>query len=174
MNETPEFKYLGKRGSEFSGELDTFPAPRQPLSVTLVSDEVTSLCPVTGQPDWYVIEVQYTPKTKCIESKSWKLYLQSFRDRGIFVEALAAEIADFVKAQIDSEDVSVTITQKPRGGVEIVVVAFAVGDDDFRDADARFAQQFMPALDLHGTQLAFEFGEVKSDEESPITTGASN
>lgn len=58
--------------------------------VVLESDEVTSLCPVTGQPDWETVHIEFEPGAYCIESKSLKLYLWSFREEGHFCEALAA------------------------------------------------------------------------------------
>ena len=81
------------------------------------SDELTSLCPLTGQPDFNTIEIDYEPREKCIESKSLKLYLWSFRDKGAFVEQLAAEIAEEVRRAAEPDHVRVTITQHARGGI---------------------------------------------------------
>lgn len=81
------------------------------------SDELTSLCPLTGQPDFNSIEIDYEPNEKCIESKSLKLYLWSFRDKGAFVEQLAAEIAEEVQRVAQPRQVRVTITQHARGGI---------------------------------------------------------
>ena len=81
------------------------------------SDELTSLCPLTGQPDFNTIEIDYEPHEKCIESKSLKLYLWSFRDKGAFVEQLAAEIAEEVRRSAEPHHVRVTITQHARGGI---------------------------------------------------------
>ena len=81
------------------------------------SDELTSLCPLTGQPDFNSIEIDYEPNEKCIESKSLKLYLWSFRDKKAFVEQLATEIADEVHRAAQPARVRVTITQHVRGGI---------------------------------------------------------
>ena len=82
----------------------------------LESDEVTSLCPVTGQPDWETVRIEFEPGPYCIESKSLKLYLWSFREEGAFCEALAARIAQDVYEACKPAWVKVTVTQKPRGG----------------------------------------------------------
>jgi len=85
--------------------------------VRFTSDELTSLCPLTGQPDFNTIEIDYEPDVKCIESKSLKLYLWSFRDKKAFVEQLAAEIANEVHTAAEPSRVRVTITQHVRGGI---------------------------------------------------------
>ena len=72
------------------GLLDTFPNPRpeRPYEVCFSTQEVTSLCPVTGQPDFYRLTITYIPEKRCIESKSLKLYLFSLRNTGLFAEDL--------------------------------------------------------------------------------------
>jgi 7-cyano-7-deazaguanine reductase len=87
--------------------------------VICTSDEVTALCPVTGQPDFYRVEIDYTPLERCIESKSLKLYLQSFREEGTFGEALAVRIADDLFKALEPARVVVAVIQKPRGGIGI-------------------------------------------------------
>jgi len=72
------FKALGKKVIEFQG-LETFPAPDLCDLVVMTSDEVTAVCPVTNQPDLYTVEIRYKPYNLCLESKSLKYYLQSFR-----------------------------------------------------------------------------------------------
>jgi 7-cyano-7-deazaguanine reductase len=85
--------------------------------VRFTSDELTSLCPLTGQPDFNTVEIDYAPNQLCIESKSLKLYLWSFRDKAAFVEQLAADIADEVQRAVEPLRVRVTITQHTRGGI---------------------------------------------------------
>jgi 7-cyano-7-deazaguanine reductase len=87
------------------------------------SDEFTSLCPVTGQPDWSTVIIEYAPRNRCIESKSLKLYLWSFREEGIFCEALADRIAADVFAACQPGWCRATVVQKPRGGIKITSVA---------------------------------------------------
>jgi 7-cyano-7-deazaguanine reductase len=117
-------KYLGHSGSDFEG-FDTFPVAEGVESVTMSSDEVTALCPVTGHPDQYVVDIEYVPEKLALESKSLKLYFQSFRNEGIFCESFAARIAHDVQQAIAARSVHVTVTQKPRGGVAIVARARA-------------------------------------------------
>ena len=98
-------------------ELETFPTPEHVHTVTFTSDELASFCPMTGQPDSASVEIVYAPQELCIESKSLKLYLWSFRDRGVFVEALAAEIATAIFTAAKPDHVIVTVTQAVRGGI---------------------------------------------------------
>ena len=84
-----------------------------------MTDEVTSLCPVTGQPDISSVEIEYEPDGLCVESKSLKLYLWSFRNRPVFAEALGAEIAAEVQRATRAPLVRVRVRQRPRGGIVI-------------------------------------------------------
>jgi 7-cyano-7-deazaguanine reductase len=115
-----EFVALGKPGSEAYAGLETFPNPGV-SHVEMTSDELTAVCPVTGQPDMYVATLEYWPGPLCIESKSLKLYLNGFRDEGHFAEALAVKIRDdAAKAlELPAERVRVTLRQKSRGGITI-------------------------------------------------------
>jgi len=114
-----QFKALGNKTAEASRSLEVFPTPVHVTKVVLESDEVTSLCPVTGQPDWETVRIEFEPGPYCIESKSLKLYLWSFRNEGAFCEALSARIAQDVYDICKPAWVKVTITQKPRGGITI-------------------------------------------------------
>jgi len=97
--------------------LETFPAPPSVTRVRFRTDEVTSMCPVTGQPDFSSVEIDYEPVAACIESKSLKLYLWGFRDQQIFAEGLAAAIAAEVQRATAPKSVRVTVTQHVRGGI---------------------------------------------------------
>lgn len=99
--------------------VEVFPAPDGITTVTFRNDELTSMCPVTEQPDLSSVVIEYVPDEWCIESKSLKLYLWGFRDRAVFAEALAAEIAGEVMHTASPREVTVTLTQRPRGGVEV-------------------------------------------------------
>lgn len=118
-----EFEALGKPVNRPVRNLETFPKPAHVERVTLSSDEVTSLCLVTGQPDWETVTIEYEPDELCIESKSLKLYLWSFREEGAFCEGLAAQIASDVFAVARPYRCTVTVQQKPRGGITITAVA---------------------------------------------------
>jgi 7-cyano-7-deazaguanine reductase len=85
--------------------------------------EVTSVCPVTGQPDISAVVIDYVPDQLCVESKSLKLYLWSFRDRPVFAEALAAEIAAEIQSATRPHSVRVVVTQNPRGGIVLETTA---------------------------------------------------
>jgi len=116
-----EFVALGHAGSEHYAGLETFPNPGVAL-VELTSDELVAMCPVTNQPDMYLATIEYEPDALCLESKSLKLYLASFRNEGVFCEALAVKIRDDVAEalQLSPERVSVELEQKARGGITIV------------------------------------------------------
>ena len=114
---------LGRTVRSPIDHLECFDAPEHVSVVRFSTQEVMSLCPVTGQPDLSALVLEYRPDTRCIESKSLKLYLWSFRDRKVFCEALAAEIAGEVVRAADPHEVSVTLTQQPRGGIVIEATA---------------------------------------------------
>jgi 7-cyano-7-deazaguanine reductase len=103
--------------------VEVFPAPAHVTSVTFTTDELSSMCPVTQQPDLSTLIIEYVPNAFCIESKSLKLYLWGFRDRAVFAEALAAEIASEVMATAQPHHVRVVLTQRPRGGIEVKAVS---------------------------------------------------
>ncbi len=103
--------------------VEVFPAPAHVTTVRFTTDELQSMCPVTQQPDISHVVIEYTPDRWCIESKSLKLYLWGFRDRAVFAEALTAEIANEVMTTAQPSRVTVTLTQRPRGGIEVQAVA---------------------------------------------------
>ena len=119
-----EFVALGHPGNERYAGLETFANPGV-AAVELRSDELTAVCPVTGQPDLYRLTIGYTPAALCLESKSLKLYLNEFRNDGVFCEALAVRIRDDVAAALGLEldRVSVELEQKARGGITITARA---------------------------------------------------
>lgn len=117
------FVALGQPGSEAYGGLETFPNPGV-SHVEMTSDELTAVCPVTGQPDLYVATIEYWPGPLCIESKSLKLYLSTFRNEGHFCEALAVKIRDDVATAVElpPDKVRITLRQKARGGITITAI----------------------------------------------------
>lgn len=119
-----EFVALGHAGSDAYVGLETFPNPGVDR-VELVSDELSAVCPITGQPDFYVATIEYRPAVLCLESKSLKIYLSRFRDQGVFCEALAVQIRNEVAAalEVDRAAVHVTLRQKARGGITITASA---------------------------------------------------
>jgi 7-cyano-7-deazaguanine reductase len=119
-----EFVALGHAGSDAYAGLETFANPGVDV-VELVSDELTALCPITNQPDFYTATIEYRPRSLCLESKSLKLYLSRFREQGGFCEALAVQIRDEVAVALglDTSHVSVKLVQKARGGITISATA---------------------------------------------------
>lgn len=124
MDRPGEFVALGQPGSAAYVGLETFDNPGV-SHVEMTSDELTAMCPITGQPDMYTATIEYEPATLCLESKSLKLYLASFRNEGAFCEALAVKIRDDVAGalELDAAKVRVTLRQKARGGITIVATA---------------------------------------------------
>jgi 7-cyano-7-deazaguanine reductase len=98
--------------------LETFPNPRpgRDYQIKFVFPEFTSVCPVTGQPDFATISIEYTPAKLCIEMKSLKLYFFSFRNKGIFYEAVINTILDDLVAILKPRRMTVTGDFAVRGG----------------------------------------------------------
>ncbi|MEZ6093908.1 MAG: preQ(1) synthase [Pirellulaceae bacterium] len=84
--------------------------------------EFTSVCPKTGQPDFGELNFSYIPDEKCVELKSLKLYLQSFRNKGIFYEHVTNSILDDFVREIEPRYASLTATFTPRGGISSTIV----------------------------------------------------
>jgi 7-cyano-7-deazaguanine reductase len=106
-------------------KLEAFPnrTPGRYYRVVLESDEFTCLCPMTGQPDFASLKVQYVPDQKVVESKSFKLYLWSFRDEGVFHEHVVNQMLDDLVAILDPHWCRVTGIFNIRGGIKITVEA---------------------------------------------------
>jgi 7-cyano-7-deazaguanine reductase len=107
-----------------SKDLETFPNPKpsRDYTIRIESPEFTCLCPKTGQPDFATIKLEYIPGDLCIELKSWKLYLWSFRDEGAFHEAVTNRILDDLVAAIDPKQARLEAIFNVRGGVYTTVV----------------------------------------------------
>ena len=105
--------------------LETFenPAADRDYEIVHTAHEFTSLCPVTGQPDFATIVVTYVAERLCVELKSLKLYLQGYRQRGVFYEALVNEILDDLVAALAPRRLEVRGEFSVRGGMSSVVVA---------------------------------------------------
>lgn len=103
--------------------LEAFPnlSPQRDYVVLLEHPEFTSLCPMTGQPDFGTIIVRYVPHERCVESKSFKLYLGAFRNHGAFMESLTNRIADDLRALLTPRRLTVEGLFNVRGGTRISV-----------------------------------------------------
>lgn len=118
-----EFHYLGKKVNAPSKQLDTFAKPTNVKVVKFEGNELTSFCPVTHQPDFNTVTIEFAPDQLCIESKSLKLYLWSFREEPIFAEGLANAIAEDIFNAIQPFWCRVILVQNVRGGLQLSVVA---------------------------------------------------
>ena len=114
-----ELTVLGQTVRHPIDHVEVFPAPKNVTVVRFTTDELSSVCPVTQQPDVSKVIIEYAPDQWCIESKSLKLYLWRFREMPVFAEALAAEIAHEVMTTVKPKWVKVSLTQRPRGGIEV-------------------------------------------------------
>ncbi len=105
--------------------IETFanPQPGRDYTIRMRIPEFTCLCPRTGQPDFATLELEYVPDALCVELKSLKLYVWSFRDRGAFHEAVTNEIADLLAAKLDPRFLRLTAHFNVRGGIYTTVVA---------------------------------------------------
>jgi 7-cyano-7-deazaguanine reductase len=104
-------------------ELESFPnpAPLRDYEINFECPEFTCLCPKTGQPDFATIRISYVPDVECVELKSLKLYLWSFRDEGHFHEAVTNQILDDLVAKISPRSMTVEGDFMVRGGIHTVV-----------------------------------------------------
>ena len=108
--------------NELKRELFENPRPGRDYRIIIRCPEFTSVCPKTGQPDFGEIVIEYCPEKLCIELKSLKLYLQSFRNKGIFYEALTNEILDYLTGACKPRRMKIISRFTPRGGITTEVV----------------------------------------------------
>jgi 7-cyano-7-deazaguanine reductase len=111
--------------SEFRSLLETFENqfPDRDYQIEIVAPEFTSVCPRTGQPDFGTLAIIYTPDRKCVELKSLKFYLQSFRNQGIFYEHVTNTILDDLVAVIEPRWMKIEAAFNARGGMTETVTA---------------------------------------------------
>jgi len=106
-----------------STEFEVFPNPKpsRDYTIRIESPEFTCLCPKTGQPDFATLLLEYIPDQRCVELKSWKLYLWSFRDQGGFHEDLSNRIVDDLVTALQPRYLRLTAKFNVRGGVYTTV-----------------------------------------------------
>ena len=128
----PPLSHLGSKSQLTDAEiaaprpiLEAFPNPKpqRDYEVKFVFPEFTSMCPVTGQPDFATITVQYVPDQRCVEMKSLKLYLLAYRNKGIFYEAVVNTILDDLVAILDPRRMTIIGDFAVRGGTAGPVTA---------------------------------------------------
>jgi 7-cyano-7-deazaguanine reductase len=105
--------------------LETFanPAPARDYTIRMTIPEFSCLCPKTGQPDFATLKLEYVPEERCVELKSLKLYIWSFRDRGAFHEAVTNEILQHLVAALAPRFIRLAAEFNVRGGIYTTVVA---------------------------------------------------
>ncbi len=99
------------------------PKPERDYTIRLRIPEFTCLCPITGQPDFATLTLAYVPATACVELKSIKLYIASFRDVGAFHEAVTNDIVDTLAATIEPRFMRLESAFWTRGGIDTCVIA---------------------------------------------------
>ena len=106
-----------------SKTLETFPNPNpeRDYEIAISTDEFTCVCPMTGQPDFATITIRYVPDERCVELKSLKLYLWSYRNEGAFHEQVTNKIMDDIVAAINPRRITVVGDFNIRGGLHTVV-----------------------------------------------------
>ena len=108
-----------------SKELEVFPNPKpsRDYTIHIESPEFTCLCPKTGQPDFATLKLEYIPDQFCVELKSWKIYLWSFRNEGGFHEDLTNRILDDLVAALKPRFMRLTADFNVRGGIYTTITA---------------------------------------------------
>lgn len=108
-----------------SKELEVFdnPQPSREYTIRMNIPEFTCLCPKTGQPDFATLKLEYIPDARCVELKSLKLYMWSYRDEGAFHEAVTNRILDDLVAATEPKFMRLTAAFWVRGGIDTTVIA---------------------------------------------------
>jgi len=108
-----------------SKELEVFPNPKpsRDYTIHIESPEFTCLCPKTGQPDFAILKLEYIPDALCVELKSWKLYLWSYRNEGGFHEDLTNKILDDLVEALNPRYIRLTADFNVRGGIYTTITA---------------------------------------------------
>lgn len=116
---------LGDKNAQVDGVLEWFTIDELSahLEITLECTEFTCRCPVTNQPDWATIVIKYEPHLRVVESKSLKMYLETYREKGIFHEHLSQGILEDFLDAIQPWECSVTVHFNTRGGIAISATA---------------------------------------------------
>ena len=109
----------------FRNTLETFDNayPDRDYTIEIVCPEFTSVCPKTGQPDFGQLTIRYVPDQRCVELKSLKLYLQQFRNEGIFYEMVTNRILDDLVAVLQPRQITLVADFSPRGGITSRITA---------------------------------------------------
>jgi 7-cyano-7-deazaguanine reductase len=115
----PTLTKLGHPDAKPERAVEAFRIDDTSQVITLDCGEFTCRCPITGQPDWGTIIIEYRPGQLAVETKSLKLYLETFREEGIFHEHLATRMRDDLVAALDPASLTVTVKFNSRGGIAV-------------------------------------------------------
>src|SRR5262245_39667574 len=115
---------------QFRDQLETFdnPRPGRDYTIEIVCPEFTSVCPKTGQPDFGTLTITYVPERTCVELKSLKLYLQQFRNVGVFYEDVTNRILDDLTTVLKPRRITIRAAFTPRGGITTSVTATHIAE----------------------------------------------
>lgn len=145
------------------------PRPERDYTITHVNPEFTSVCPMTGLPDFGTITVEYVPNRLCVELKSLKYYYLDFRNRGIFYEAVVNQILDDLVEAVDPRSMKVTGAFTTRGGLHSVVTVEHNGTKGGDSSTIEAYHATPPIADVE--QLALreieEVAAIAGDENDP-------
>ena len=121
----PDLTKLGNPDAQVDGVLETIEMPylHKVGEVHLHCTEFTCRCPITNQPDWAVIDIHYGPDTRIVESKSVKMYLETWRDKGVFHELLAQHLLNAFVTVLEPIWLEVIVRFNTRGGIAITASA---------------------------------------------------
>jgi 7-cyano-7-deazaguanine reductase len=157
VSNPPVFQALGRRGEyrydePDAGVLEVFdnPHPGKSWAVYLDCFEFTSLCPVTGQPDFGRLHIVYVPGRLCVESKSLKLYLMRYRNHGAFHEDCVNTVADDLTERLSPRYLSVYGDFNPRGGIAIRPLAVRRAPDMGPEEERRCLSLVAPLAQAAG------------------------
>ena len=122
---------MGENIYRTDGAIDSFenPRPDRIYEIEFIAPEFTSMCPMTGLPDFGTLNISYVPGARCIELRSFKYYLQTFRNRGIFYEDVVNVVLEDIVDAIDPREVTVTGEFNARGGISARVTASHVREE---------------------------------------------
>jgi 7-cyano-7-deazaguanine reductase len=110
---------LGRADARADRRIEVIPIRDATQEISIDCREFTCRCPITGQPDWATIRIDYRPADRGVETKSLKLYLETFREEGIFHEHLATTIRDDLAAALEPLELKVTVDFSVRGGIAL-------------------------------------------------------
>jgi len=170
-SETEGLSILGSNQVGPSKTLEVFPAPGSELEITIDVNEFTSFCPVTGQPDFGTLRIQYIANQHCLETKSFKLYLQSFRDSREFWEALAVQICEDLTSALKPYLLEVQVSQSTRGGMNLTAASTYVSPEWLELEASRQAENPQYEISIAGIEWGDREVELTDEQMKERNNG---